>query len=74
MTQIYATSSKGSGKRGISWEVLAHQKTASGGTIATIRVSDKFRARVTRHGAVMIFISLHPDHDSAYRAHGGEDI
>ena len=72
--QIYATSSKGAGKRGLNWEVLTHQKTASGGTIATIRVSEKFRARVTRNGVTMIFISLHPDHDSAYKGHGGEDI
>ena len=72
--QVYATSSKGAGKRGINWEVIAHQKTASGRIIATIRVTDKFRARVTRKGAIMGFIELHPDHDSAYKGHGGEEI
>lgn len=72
--QIYATSSKGAGKRGINWEVIAHQQTSTGGTIAAIRVSDKFRARVTREGVFMRFISLHPDHDSAYLGSGGEDI
>jgi len=54
--------------------VIAHQKTAIGDTIASIRVSDKFRARVTRDGVFMRFISLHPDHDSAYHGSGGEDI
>lgn len=72
--QVYATSSKGKGKRGLNWEVLPNQKTSTGGTIASIRVTDKFRARVTRDGVFMRFISLHPDHDSAYKARGGEDI
>lgn len=72
--QIYATSSKGAGKRGINWEVIAHQRTATGGIVASIRVSDKFRARVTRDGVFLRFISLHPDHDSAYQGSGGEDV
>jgi hypothetical protein len=72
--QVYATSSKGKGKRGLNWEVLPNQKTASGGTVASIRITDKFRARVTRDGVFMRFISLHPDHDSAYKAKGGENI
>jgi len=73
-TQVYATSSKGAQKRGINWEVLPNQRTASGGIIASIRVTGKFRARVTRDGVFMRFISLHPDHDSAYKKRGGEDI
>ena len=72
--QIYATSSKGPGKRGLNWEIIAHQKTSTGGTIASIRINDKFRVRVTRDGVFMRFISLHYDHDSAYRGSGGEDI
>jgi hypothetical protein len=66
--QIYATSSKGAGKRGLNWEVLKHQKTSDGKAIATIRLSKKHRARVTREGVYMRFISLHLDHDSAYKA------
>lgn len=72
--QVNATSSKGKGKRGLNWEVLPNQKTASGGTVASIRITDKFRARVTRDGVFMRFISLHPDHDSAYKSKGGENI
>ncbi len=69
---ILATSSK-SQKRGLNWEVL-DQKTASGCIVASIRITEKFRARVTRDGVYMRFISLHPDHDSAYKESGGEDI
>lgn len=71
--QIYKTSSK-FGKRGLNWEPIAGQKTASGKTIASIRISKGFRARVCRDGRFMRFISLHPDHDSAYEEDGGEDI
>jgi hypothetical protein len=72
--QIYATSSKGAGKRGLNWEVLPGQKTMSGKSIASIRISKKIRARVTRKNEYMIFISLHPDHDSTYDEDGGEII
>ncbi|MBI4405994.1 MAG: hypothetical protein HY537_17675 [Deltaproteobacteria bacterium] len=72
--QVYSTSSKGPNKRGLNWEVLPEQTTASGNAIASIRITKKFRARVTRDGVFMRFISLHPDHDSAYKASGEEDI
>lgn len=71
--QILATSSN-HGKRGLNWEPIPHQKTKEGSTIASIRVSKKFRARVTREGVFMSFISLHPDHDSAYEESGGERL
>ncbi|MGZ3689801.1 MAG: hypothetical protein ACXVBW_15975 [Bdellovibrionota bacterium] len=71
--QILATSSK-SQKRGLNWEPLPDQSTASGGVIATIRVTQKCRARVTREGVFMRFISIHPDHDGAYEEAGGEDL
>ena len=72
--QVYATSSKGKDKRGLNWEVLPNQSTARGGTVASIRITEKLRIRVTRDGVFMRFISLHPDHDSAYRTQGGENI
>jgi len=71
--QVYNTASKGPHKRGLNWEPL-EQKTRSGRPIATIRVTKKYRARVTRRDEFMIFISLHPDHDSAYDEPGGEDV
>ena len=71
---IYKTSSKTSGsKRGINYEPL-EQWTAKGCRIASIRVTGKFRARVCRDGTFMRFISLHPDHNSAYKQDGGEKI
>ena len=71
--QVLATSSK-SEKRGINWEVITDQKTATGAVIASIRVSRRFRARVTRDGVLMRFISLHPDHESAYGEPGRERV
>ena len=72
--QIYKTSSKTSGeKRGLNYEPL-EQWTASGKKIASIRVTAKCRARVCRDGQYVRFISLHPDHDSAYKQKGGEKL
>ena len=71
--QVLATSSQ-TQKRGLNWEVLLDQRTAFGKVIATIRVTQKFRARVSRDGVFMRFISLHPDHDSAYEEKGGEAV
>lgn len=71
--QVYKTSSK-TQKRGLNWEIIENQSTQSGKKIATVRVSKKFRARVCRDGQYMRFISLHPDHDSAYDESGGEDL
>ena len=71
---VYKTSSKTPGtKRGINYEPL-DQETSQGLRVASIRVTAKFRARVCREGRHMRFISLHPDHDSAYRERGGEDL
>ncbi len=71
--QVYKTSSR-TQKRGLNWEPIEGQLTQSGKTIASIRISKKFRARVCRDGKFMVFISLHPDHDSAYNEGGGEDL
>lgn len=71
--QVYKTSSK-TQKRGLNWEPVAGQQTAQGKTIASIRISGKFRARVCRDGKFMRFISLHPDHDGAYEESGGESL
>ena len=71
--QIYKTSSK-TQKRELNWESIEGQQTKSGKAIASIRISDKFRARVCRDRNLMRFISLHPDHDSAYDESGGENL
>jgi hypothetical protein len=53
--------------KGLNWE-LVQSKMGPGGTrLYTLRVSIKIRALVFRDGQFLRFLSLHPDHDSAYR-------
>ena len=54
------------GKRGLNWEPISGQEVG-GKQVCSIRVTQRFRARVIRDGRFMRFISLHPDYDSAYR-------
>lgn len=64
---VLKTSTKDSrGKRGLNWEPIPGQEVG-GKQVCSIRVTQRFRARVIRDGRFMRFISLHPDHDSAYR-------
>ncbi len=71
---VYKTSSKTPGqKRGINYEPI-DQQTASGRRIATIRASARIRIRVCREEQFKRLISIHVDHDSAYKEKGGEDI
>lgn len=71
---IYRTSSKSAGqKRGLNFEPL-DQRTKSGMRVASIRITQKMRARVCRREQFMIFLSIHPDHDSAYKEKGGEEV
>ncbi len=71
---VYKTSSKTpSQKRGINYEPI-DQRTASGKRIATIRASGKIRIRVCRDEQYMRCISIHVDHDSAYKEKGNEDL
>jgi hypothetical protein len=52
---------------GLKWEKIQSIKTDKGRELYTIRLSKKHRAVVYRQEAFMIFVSLHPDHDSAYK-------
>lgn len=73
--QLYDSSSKTSGnKSGFNYEPISGQATKSGKQISSIRLNQKIRARVCREGRFMRFISIHPDHDSAYKKKGGEEI
>ena len=51
---------------GLKWEKIQSIKTEKGRELYTIRLSKQLRAVVYRQDAFMIFVSLHPDHDSAY--------
>ena len=65
--QLYQQSSKNpKNKTGINYEPL-NRKTKSGRRVATVRITAKVRALVCRMGKYMVVISIHPDHDSAYR-------
>jgi hypothetical protein len=53
--------------RGLHWEAIDHVKAPDGrSTVYSVRLSQKIRALAFRDGEYMRFISLHPDHDSAY--------
>lgn len=52
---------------GFHWEAIRHIPTPSGATAYSLRLSQKIRAIAYRDGAFFRIISLHPDHDSAYR-------
>jgi hypothetical protein len=49
--------------KGLRWE-LAREIAAE--RFYSIRVTQKCRALVRRVGDFVVFVSLHPDHDSAY--------
>jgi hypothetical protein len=56
------------GSKGLHWEAIEHLRAPDGKTtVYGVRLSQKVRALAFRDGAFMRFISLHPDHDSAYR-------
>lgn len=53
--------------KGLHWEAIDHVKAPDGKTsVYSVRLSQKIRALAFRDGDFMRFISLHPDHDSAY--------
>ena len=52
---------------GFQWEAIEHLKAPNGAGVYSLRLSQKVRALAFRDGHFLRFISLHPDHDSAYR-------
>ena len=52
---------------GFQWEAIRHIRTPKGATAYSLRLSEKIRAIAYRDGDFLRIISLHPDHDSAYR-------
>jgi hypothetical protein len=49
------------------WETIRHIRTPNGATAYLLRLSEKIRAIAYRDGDLLRILSLHPDHDSAYR-------
>ncbi len=51
---------------GLNLEKLKKLKTKDGIALYSIRITKKFRAVVTFQGDYIRFVSLHPNHDTAY--------
>ena len=52
---------------GFQWEAIDHIQTPNGSRAYSIRLSQRIRAIAYREGDYLRLVSLHPDHDSAYR-------
>ena len=53
--------------RGLQWEAILSRTGPAGQRIYSIRVTRRLRAVAYRDGAFLRFLSLHADHDSAYK-------
>lgn len=53
--------------KGLHWELVQSKAGLDGQRLYTIRVSKKFRVITYREGQFMRFLTLNPDHDSAYK-------
>ena len=52
---------------GFQWEAIEHLKAPSGARVYSLRIGQRTRAVADRDGGVLRLVSLHPDHDSAYK-------
>ena len=50
-----------------NWESIGHLKGPANARVYSLRLSQKIRAVGYRDGDFLRLVSLHPDHDSAYR-------
>ena len=52
---------------GLKWEAISSRKGMHGQRLYTFRITQGFRGVACREGPWLRVLSLHPDHDSAYR-------
>lgn len=52
---------------GLNWEAIKSQVGPQGETLYSLRITQKMRSLCLRRGNFLHCISIHPDHDSAYR-------
>ena len=52
---------------GFRWEAIEHLKAPNGARVYSLRIGQKTRAVAYRDGGILRLVSLHPDHDSAYK-------
>ena len=53
--------------QGLKWEIIYSRPGPHGGRLYSLRISKGFRAMAYRDDDWMRLLSLHTDHDSAYR-------
>ena len=53
--------------KGLNWEAIHSRGAADGKRLYSLRISQRCRAVAMRDGEFMRMLSIHPDHDSAYR-------
>lgn len=53
--------------RGFHWEAILSRSGPAGQRLYSLRVTRRVRAVAYRDGNFLRFLSLHPDHDSAYQ-------
>jgi len=53
--------------RGLKWEVVLSRTGPHGDRLYSFRIGEGFRGVAYRQGDWLRILSLHPDHDSAYR-------
>ena len=53
--------------KGLRWELIQSRRGAAGERLFSLRISRRCRAVAWRDGPWLRLLSLHPDHDSAYR-------
>ncbi len=58
--QVYAAA-------GLGWEVIGSRVGPRGGRLDSVRIGRGFRAVAYRDGEWLRLLTLHPDHDTAYR-------
>lgn len=52
---------------GFQWEAIDYLQAPNGAKVYSLRLSQRIRALAFRDGDFLRFVSLHPDHDSAYQ-------
>lgn len=59
-TQLYSD-------KGLRWEAILSKQTSAGEKIYSFRFSQKYRATALRQNDFLRLLTLHADHDSAYK-------
>jgi hypothetical protein len=53
--------------KGLHWEAIHSRSGPDGKRLYSLRITQRCRAVAMREGEYLRFLSIHPDHDSAYK-------